>query len=365
MSQSQIIPFDKSRRHGRGATHNPDSRFESEQRDFIDDGWRNPSAESEEEILKTTVTIERPKSIISRNTSPDLPFDQSVNAYRGCEHGCIYCYARPTHAYMNLSPGIDFESRLFAKPNAAELLAREISRPSYKCKPIALGTNTDPYQPIERKLKITREIIELLAETKHPFSITTKSDLVLRDLDLLAPLARDNLVSVGISVTTLDTHLSRVMEPRASAPYKRLAAIEALSKAGIRTLVQASPMIPGLNDQELEQILVAARDKGADSAVYLLLRLPREVAALFENWLLENFPDRASRVMKLVRSTRGGKDYDPEFGTRMVGTGAYAALINKRFRLACRQLGFAGSKYDLATDRFVKPGQDRRQMNLF
>ena len=365
MMNDQIIPFNKNRRRGRGATANPDSRFESTERDFIDDGWESAPKDVESEKLRTTITMERPKSIISRNTSPDLPFDQSINAYRGCEHGCIYCYARPSHAYMNLSAGLDFESKFFAKPNAAELLAAEISRPSYRCQPIALGTNTDPYQPIEKKLKITREIIELLAEVRHPFTITTKSDLVLRDMDILAPLAKDNLVSVGVSITTLDSSLSRIMEPRASAPHKRLNMIEALSKAGVRTLVQASPMIPGLNDQELEQILMAAKDGGAKSAIYLLLRLPREVAGLFENWLLENFPDRAAKVMKLVRSTRGGKNYDPEFGSRMVGTGPYAALINKRFSLACRQLGFTGSKYELATDLFEKPNRDRKQMNLF
>lgn len=364
MQDNQVIPFDKNRRHGRGATANPDGRFEIAERDFIYDGWGSAD-QDETDCLKTTVTIERPKSILSRNMSPDLPFDRSVNAYRGCEHGCIYCYARPSHGYMNLSAGLDFESKLFAKPNAAKLLAAEISRPSYQCKPIALGTNTDPYQPIEKKLKITREIIELLAETRHPFTITTKSNLVLRDLDILAPLAKDNLVSVGISVTTLDRNLARVMEPRASAPHKRLAAIEVLSKAGIKTLVQASPIIPGLNDHELERILMECRDKGAESAIYLLLRLPMDVAGLFENWLWENFPNRAARVMKLVRSTRGGQDYDAEFGKRMVGTGPYAALINKRFRLACQQLGFEGSKYSLATDLFMKPGRDKRQMNLF
>ena len=363
MQDDQIIPFVKNLRRGRGATINPDSRFEMETRDFIYDGWTNP--EDEGRNLKTSVTMERPKSIISKNMSPDLPFDRSVNAYRGCEHGCVYCYARPTHAYMNLSPGLDFESKLFAKPNAAELLAEEISRPSYVCRPIALGTNTDPYQPIERDLHITREIIEVLAAARHPFTITTKSDMVLRDLDFLAPLARDNLVSVGVSVTSLDNQLSRTMEPRASAPQKRLRAIQELSKAGVRTLVQVSPIIPALNDQELEQIMEQAKEKGAASAIYLLLRLPREVASLFETWLAENYHDRASRVLKLVRSTRGGKDYDANFGTRMVGTGPYAALINKRFVLACRKLGFSASKYDLATDLFLKPGRDRRQMNLF
>lgn len=265
---------------------------------------------------------------------------------------------------MNLSPGLDFESKLFAKPNAAELLAREISRPSYVCKPIALGTNTDPYQPIERDMKITRDIIKVLAAAKHPFTITTKSDLVLRDVDLLEPLAKENIVSVGISVTSLDSRLARALEPRASAPQKRLRAIAELSKAGIRTLVQIAPVIPSLNDPELEQIMELAKDKGASSAVCLLLRLPGEVAGLFEQWLEENYPDRTSRVMKLVRSTRGGKNYDAAFGTRMVGTGPYATLINKRFILACRRLGFKTDKYALTTDLFRKPG-DNQQLDLF
>jgi len=363
MQNEQVIPFVKNLRRGRGSTENPDGRFESTKRDPIFDGWTDPEIAGQP--LKTTVTLENPKSIISRNTSPDLPFDRSINAYRGCEHGCIYCFARPTHSYMNLSPGLDFESRLFAKPNAAELLAKEISKPSYRCRPIALGTNTDPYQPIEREYAITREIIEVLSDARHPFTITTKSDLVLRDLDLLAPLARENLVSVGISVTTLDRSLARAMEPRASTPAKRLSAIQELASAGIPTLVQIAPIIPGLNDPELEQIMEAAHQRGALSAIYLLLRLPHEVSALFQQWLLENYPDRASRVMKLVRSTRGGKDYDAEFGTRMIGKGPYAALINHRFNLACRQLGFRRRKYDLATDLFKRPTAPTNQMSLF
>ncbi|TNE41461.1 MAG: PA0069 family radical SAM protein [Alphaproteobacteria bacterium] len=364
MQDEQVIPFLKDFRRGRGATVNPDGRFEAEAREFIDDGWYVPDLE--ERRVKTSVTIEHPKSIISHNKSPDLPFDNSVNAYRGCEHGCVYCYARPTHSYLNLSPGLDFESRLFAKPNAAELLEKEISKSSYICKPIALGTNTDPYQPIERQYKITREIIEVLAAAKHPFTITTKSDLVLRDLDLLAPLACDNLVCVGMSVTSLDGKIARVMEPRASAPHKRLRAIEELSKAGVRTLVQASPLIPALNDAELEQIMSAAKDRGANSAIYLLLRLPHEVAALFKDWLQEHFPDRAARVMKLVRETRGGKDYDATFGRRMTGEGHYAALINRRFRLACKRLGFTASKYDLNSSLFQKPvSRYAPQMDLF
>jgi DNA repair photolyase len=363
MQDDHVIPFVKSLRRGRGATENPDGRFEPTQTERIHDGWTDPEMEGKR--LRTSITIENPKSIISRNISPDLPFDQSVNTYRGCEHGCIYCFARPTHAFMNLSPGLDFESRLFAKPNAAALLTKEISRPGYKCKPIALGTNTEPYQPIERDLVITRDIITVLAKARHPFSITTKSNLVLRDIDILAPLARDNLVSVGISVTTLDKTLARRMEPRASAPHKRLETIKELSKAGIPALVQIAPVIPALNDQELEQIMEAAKENGAISAIYLLLRLPGEVSSLFQNWLQEHYPDRAARVMKLVRSMRGGKDYNSAFGTRMVGTGPYAALINQRFKLACRHLGYSRSKYDLNTDLFNGAGKDHRQMSLF
>ncbi|MCR9215113.1 MAG: PA0069 family radical SAM protein [Proteobacteria bacterium] len=363
MSDNQIIPYIKSLRRGRGATINPMGRFEPEQRDRTFDGWTEP--EPREKRLRTTVTMEKAKSVISRNISPDLPFERSINAYRGCEHGCIYCFARPTHAFVNLSPGLDFESRLFAKPDAADLLTKELSRPTYSCRPIALGTNTDPYQPIERDLKITRDILTVLAEAKHPFSITTKSSLVLRDLDILTPLAKDNLVSVGMSVTSLDNRLSRAMEPRACSPQKRIAAIRELSEAGVPTIVQVAPVIPALNDPEMEDILEAAKEAGAVSAIYLLLRLPGEVAELFENWLIETFPDRASRVMKLVRSTRGGKNYEAAFGTRMVGRGPYAALINQRFKLACRHLGFTRSKYDLATDLFQKPNPDRRQMSLF
>jgi DNA repair photolyase len=363
MQNEQIIPFVKNLRRGRGSTENPDGRFESTRREIVFDGWTDP--EKTGQPLKTTVIIENPKTIISRNSSPDLPFDRSINAYRGCEHGCIYCYARPTHSYMNLSPGLDFESRLFAKPNAAELLKKEISRPSYKCQPIALGTNTDPYQPIERQYSITREIIEVLALARHPFTITTKSDLVLRDLDLLAPLARDNLISVSISVTTLDKSLARTMEPRASTPSKRLLAIEELGKNGIPALVQIAPVIPGLNDTELEQIMIKAKAMKAVGAIYSLLRLPREVSELFQQWLMENYPDRASRIMKLVRSTRDGKDYNGGFGIRMTGKGPYAALINKRFDLACRQLDLRRAKHDLATDLFKHPVAPTAQMSLF
>ncbi len=361
-----IIPIPKEQRRGRGATKNPEGRFEIAARDFIDDGWHHMAQGEETESPVTTITTEFPKTIISRNSSPDLPFDRSINPYRGCEHGCIYCYARPSHAYMNLSAGLDFERLLFAKPNAPELLAREIARPSYKCAPIALGTNTDPYQPIERRLAITRQVIELLGQARHPFTITTKSNLVLRDIDLLAKLAKDDLVAVGISVTTLDRRLARLMEPRATAPHKRLAASEALAAAGVRTFVQASPMIPGLNDQELEEILTAAREKGATNASCILLRLPWDVAELFESWLQEHFPDRAARVMSLVRSTREGKNYDAAFSQRMVGSGPYAKLIGNRFQLACKRLGFERhGKYNLRSDLFIPPGRDWRQMDLF
>ncbi len=348
---------------GRGASDNPAVRFLSEQREIISDDWSD--FRDDENTLKTTVTIEHPKSIISRNTSPDLPFDRSINPYRGCEHGCIYCYARPTHAYMDLSPGLDFESQLFAKPNAAELLQKALSAPSYQCQPIAFGTNTDPYQPIENHYKITRELLSLLAQLKHPFTITTKSDLVLRDLDILAPLAKENLTCVSISLTSLDNRLSRLMEPRASAPHKRLNAIRVLSDAGIRVIVQIAPVIPALNDMEIEKILAAAKENGAAQATHIPIRLPLEVAPLFRDWLAKHFPDRASKVMKLIRSMRGGKDYNSQFSERMRGSGPYAELIRSRFNKAARDHGFKGRKYDLATDLFQRPNKPSDQMSLF
>ncbi len=348
---------------GRGATNNPAARYMHEQREIVADDWSD--FRSGDSALKTTVTLEHPKSIISRNSSPDLPFDRSINPYRGCEHGCIYCYARPTHAYMDLSPGLDFESQLFAKPDAAALLEKALSAPSYQCQPIAFGTNTDPYQPIEKDYGITRQLLSLLARCKHPFTITTKSDLVLRDLDILAPLAKENLTCVSISLTSLDNRLSRLMEPRASAPHKRLAAIRKLSEAGIRVIVQIAPVIPAINDMEIERILAAAKENGAAQATHIPIRLPLEVAPLFRDWLAKHYPDRASKVMKLIQSIRGGKDYDSRFGQRMRGSGPYADLIRSRFTKAARDHGFKGRKYDLATDLFEPPSKPSNQMSLF
>ncbi|GLQ05702.1 radical SAM protein [Sneathiella chinensis] len=360
---TDAIPIPEDARRGRGATVNPTGRFEPNERSLVSDGW--DPAEGPPPPCRTTVSIEHPKTVISKNSSPDLPFDQSVNAYRGCEHGCIYCYARPTHAYLNLSPGLDFESRLTVKPDAADLLKKEISKPGYICKPIALGTNTDPYQPLEKEYRVTRSIIEVLGKARHPFTITTKSDLVLRDLDLLAPLGRKRLVSVSLSVTSLDNRLSRIMEPRASAPHRRLRAISELSRAGINTIVQVAPIVPAINDHEIEAILRTAKERGAHGALYLLLRLPGEVADLFHAWLEENFPDRAPKVINLVRSMRGGKDYESTFGTRMRGTGPYAEMIERRFTLALRKTGLVKSKYDLPTQHFRPPARDENQLSLF
>ncbi|MBL4906482.1 MAG: PA0069 family radical SAM protein [Sneathiella sp.] len=355
--------FSHTEIRGRGATENPAGRFECENRIEVAEEWDN--YETDKDTLRTSVTLEMAKTIITRNQSPDLPFDRSINPYRGCEHGCIYCFARPTHSYMNLSPGLDFESKLFAKPNAAELLAKEISKKGYECKPIALGTNTDPYQPIEREYRYTRAILKVLAAAKHPFTITTKSDLVLRDLDILAPLASKRLVTVGISVTSLDNKLSRLMEPRASAPHKRMNAIQRLSEAGIPVVAQIAPIIPAINDMELENIMKTAKEKGAKSAIYLLVRLPFEVSDLFIAWLTEHFPDRADKVMNLIRSMRGGKENDPNFGSRMRGCGPYADLIERRFLLQSKKLKLSKRKYDLATHHFKVPPKQGDQLDLF
>ena len=361
-SFTPLPPTEKQRR-GRGATLNPMGRFDTQDRFLVSDEWE--SSDHEGEKIQTTVTLENAKSIITKNSSPDLPFDRSINPYRGCEHGCIYCFARPTHSYFNLSPGLDFETKLFAKPNAAELLVKEIRKKNYICKPIALGTNTDPYQPIEKQREITRSILKILAAAQHPFTITTKSDLVLRDLDILAPLAKKNLVSVGISVTSLDHKLSRLMEPRASTPKNRLNAITKLSEAGIPVVAQIAPVIPAINDTELEKIMVSTRDCGAKSAIYLMVRLPHEVSDLFKAWLVEHFPDRAEKVMKLVRSIRDGKENDPNFGSRMRGQGPYADMIERRFVLASKKLGFSKRKYNLATRHFKTPVVSGDQLDLF
>jgi DNA repair photolyase len=316
--------------------------------------------------LKTVVRIQHARTIIARNESPDIPYTQSINPYQGCEHGCVYCYARPSHAYLDLSPGLDFETKLFAKPNAAELLRNELCRPGYVCDPIALGSNTDPYQPIERELKITRSIIEVLAACEHPLTITTKGALVLRDLDLLAPLAAKNLVRVFVSIAMLDKELARKLDPRAAAPHRRLEIVRTLATAGISVGVNVAPVIPQLTDKDMESILEAAAAAGATHAGYTLLRLPREVAPLFRAWLDTHYPLRAAHVMSIVQDIRGGRDNDPRFGKRMHGQGQYADLIRKRFRLACRRLGLnAERNVPLDTTRFRPPVPDGpRQLDL-
>ena len=305
--------------------------------------------------LRTSVMVEKPKTIIARNSSPDIGFDRSINPYRGCEHGCIYCFARPTHAFHDLSPGLDFESRLFAKPDAAALLRQELSNPRYRVAPIAMGTNTDPYQPIEGKWRITRSVIELLAETRHPLMITTKSDRVLRDVDLLAPMAGQRLVGVAISVTSLTPAISRTLEPRAPSPRKRLAAVKALNEAGIPASVAIAPVIPAITDQELEHIVEAAAEAGAVGCFFLPVRLPHEVAPLFRAWLDEHFPDRAGKVMSIIQSLRGGRDNDPNWFSRMKGQGPWAQLLARRFRIAVARHGLDRRSAPLRTDLFRPP----------
>ena len=344
---------------GRGATLQIEGRFESVARERVDDGW----AAVGEELppFKTTVTVERAKSVIQRHDSPDLPFDYSLNAYRGCEHGCIYCYARPSHGYLNLSPGLDFETKLFAKPEAAKLLRAELAKPFYRCSPIALGSNTDPYQPIEREWKITRQILEVLAECRHPLSIVTKSALVERDIDLLAQLARENLVQVFISVTTLDAELARKLEPRTASPRRRLQAVRALSDAGVPCGVMVAPVIPFLTDAELENVLQAAHEHGARTTAYTLLRLPYELKDLFKDWLGTHYPLKAEHVMSRLREMRGGRENDPEFGSRFSGQGLFAQLLSARFRLACERLGFNREESTLDTTLFIKPDKYGQQ----
>lgn len=352
---------------GRGSTGHLPGRFEITVSESVDDGWHGEAAEEFAEVLpRTQVREETARSIISRNTSPDISFTQSVNPYRGCEHGCSYCFARPSHAYLGLSPGLDFETRIFAKTNAPELLRRELARPGYQVSPIALGINTDAYQPIERKLQLTRQLIEVLAETRHPFTLITKNALVVRDLDLLQPLARDNLVRVYFSVTSLDNRLSAVLEPRASAPHSRLRAIRQLHEAGVPVGVMVAPVIPWVNDHELEAVLEAVRNAGAESAGYVLLRLPHEVAPLFRDWLQTHVPDRAAHVMSTINQLRGGKDYDAAFGSRMRGQGAYADLLARRFALALKRLAFEPRHLrDLECGLFSAPRAPSPQGELF
>ena len=346
---------------GRGATLNMSGRFEAYSRSLFDDGWQGL-----EELppFRTEVFEEKPKTILTKNDSPDISFDRSINPYRGCEHGCSYCYARPAHAYMGLSPGLDFESKLFAKPNAAALLRAELSAKGYEPRTIALGANTDAYQPIERERRITRGILEVLSEFNHPVGIVTKSALVTRDIDILAPMAKKGLVKVALSVTTLDPKLARAMEPRAATPSKRLAAIEQLSAAGIPTVVMVAPIIPAVNDSEIEAILKTAHTAGAREAGYVMLRLPHEVKDVFRDWLQATMPERAARVMSLVRSVSGGKDYDASFGKRQTGTGPYAWTIGRRFELACQRLGLNTTKLKLSTAHFRKPPQPGDQLTL-
>jgi len=342
---------------GRGAqSANVPQRFGLSARQ-ADGDWRDmrEALDGPAPRLRTSVFEERPKSVLTYNTSPDLGFDRSVNAYRGCEHGCIYCFARPTHAYHDLSPGLDFETKLFAKPNAGELLRKALGRKGYKPQPIALGTNTDPYQPIERRYRITRDVLEICLETRHPVVITTKSDRVLDDLDLLGDLAKLNLVAVALSVTTLDPLLSGSLEPRAASPAKRLVALRRLAESGIKAHCSIAPVIPGITDQNMERIVEEASKAGARSASWLLLRLPHEVAPLFREWLQVHFPDRADKVMSIVRQSRGGRDNDPKFFSRMRPRGVWADLFRQRFRLACRRASLDNSRFDLDASKFHPP----------
>lgn len=353
-------------RRGRGALSNTAGRYENELRERFDDGW--DSLAREEEKRRTEVTLEKPKHIITRNASPDVPFERSINAYRGCEHGCIYCFARPSHAWHGLSPGLDFETKLFAKPDAPAMLRRALASPRYKPRPIAMGTNTDPYQPIEKTYRITRGILEVMLETGHPCSLLTKSDMILRDMDLLKALARRKLVRVAISVTTLDRKLARTMEPRATTPARRLRAVETLNAAGIPAGVMFAPVIPALNDHEMEQVLDRAQHTGARTAGIVMLRLPNELSGLFREWLAEHYPARAGRVMHHVQAMRGGRDNDSRFGHRMRGAGAYADIVHARFRRACKRLGLnrEDRSAGLSLHHFRPPQVEQSgQMELF
>jgi DNA repair photolyase len=353
---------ERERRRGRGAQSNAVGRYEPHAREGFDDGWQ-----SLEDLppFATTVALDTARKVITRNDSPDIPFDRSINPYRGCEHGCIYCFARPTHAYMGLSPGLDFESKLFAKPDAPELLERELSAPNYSPRIIAIGTNTDPYQPIERRYEIMRRILGVLERAGHPVGIVTKSALVSRDIDILSRMAKRNLVKVAISVTTLDAKLARIMEPRAPTPNRRLDALRQLGEAGIPTRVMVGPVIPAINDAEIERILDAAAAVGVGGGGYVLLRLPLEVRDLFREWLAANFPDREKHVFTLIRQMRGGKDYDAKWGERMTGNGPYAWMIRRRFEAACARLGLNQRSVELTTAHFRPPrGRGGEQLSL-
>ncbi|HEX5845840.1 MAG TPA: PA0069 family radical SAM protein [Rhodoplanes sp.] len=353
---------DGARRRGRGAQSNASGRYEPIARIAFDDGWQ-----SLEDLppFATSVAVDTARKVITRNDSPDISFDRSINPYRGCEHGCVYCFARPTHAYLGLSPGLDFESKLFMKPDAPELLERELSAANYVPRTIAIGTNTDPYQPIERRYELMRRILQVLEKAGHPVGIVTKSDLILRDIDILSRMARRRLVRVAISVTTLDATLARVMEPRAPTPARRLAALRALAAAGVPASVMVAPVIPAINDPEIERILDAAAAAGVEGAGYVLLRLPLEVRDLFREWIAANFPDREKHVFALIRQMRGGKDYDSAFGKRMTGSGPYAWMLGRRFETACARLGLNERKTVLTTEYFSPPRPPAEQLSLF
>jgi DNA repair photolyase len=360
LTRRQLV--DPKRNRGRGAQSNASGRFERHQREEFDDGWSNVDPLP---VFETIEHVERAKSVITRNDSPDIGFDRSINPYRGCEHGCSYCFARPTHAYLGHSAGLDFERDIYVKVNAVEALRAEIASPRYKVRPIAIGTNTDPYQPAERKHRIMRGILEVLLETRHPVTIVTKSALVVRDLDLLTEMAKLNLVRVVLSITSMDHKLSRMMEPRASTPSRRLEAIRLLAEAGVPVGVNAAPMIPAINDMEMERILDAAAAQGAVTAGMIPLRLPGEVRDIFREWLLRHFPDRVRHVLGLVRDIRNGRDNDPRFGTRMTGEGPYAMLLQQRFAKARERYGLDKKLPPLRTDLFSPPRQEDRQLSLF
>ena len=362
MSTSEIPEIPRQSRRGRAATTNAPGRYERHDRVAVDDGW---PCDVPLPVLRTDVREERPRNVITRNTSPDVPFDRSLNPYRGCEHGCIYCFARPSHAWLGLSPGLDFETKLIARPGAADQLERELGRRTYRPKVLAIGTNTDPYQPVERDRGIMRAVLEVLRDHRHPVAIVTKGALVERDVDILAEMAGQGLAQVGISVTTLDPALSRAMEPRAPAPARRLAAIRELAEAGIPVRVMVAPVVPALTDPELETILSAGAEAGARAASWIMLRLPHEVAGLFRDWLAERYPGRAERVMARVREMHGGKDYSAEWGRRMRGDGHYARLIAARFDVAVKRLGLAPGLPALRTDLFRVPPKPGDQLELF
>ena len=360
----EILP--SRARKGRGAVTNASGRYEAHQRIAVEDGWLNPGGAGEDDLppLRTHVAVDASRKVITRNQSPDVPFDRSINPYRGCEHGCVYCFARPTHAWLGLSPGLDFETKLFAKPEAPRLLEAELAKPSYRPKVIALGTNTDPYQPVERRMEIMRGILKVLWRARHPVGIVTKSNLILRDLDILAPMAAAGLARVMISLTTLKPDLARSMEPRAPRPALRVAAIKGLADAGVPVGFLTAPLIPALNDDEMETLLETAANAGAGNAGYVLLRLPLEIKALFEEWLEAHFPDRKARVLKLVRETRGGKLYENAWHLRQRGRGVYADLLQRRFALACKRLHLNRGVWSLDTAQFRPPKSPGAQLDL-